>query len=332
MISKSSVHEVAQVLMNTGDFAAVRPSLGAWTVYGLGTENQNLPALVALSSKGSVGGGDRPWGNAFLPPWCGGTGIPTTDMTLSKMIEHVRSGTTSLREQRRQLDLLREMHEQYAAKHPEQVILDGRIQAFETAFRMQVEAGDAFDLSREPKHIRDLYGEKGQGRQLLLARRLVERGVRFVQVWHNGWDTHDMNDERHRELAADCDRPLHALLTDLKDRDMLKDTLVIWGGEFGRTPTADGNDVASKKGIGRDHHPSGFTIWMAGGGARPGTVYGATDEFGGVAIENSVGVHDLHATILHLLGFDHERLTYRFAGRDFRLTDVHGHVVKGVLA
>ncbi len=332
MISKSSVHEVAQVLMNTGDFAAVRPSLGAWTVYGLGTENQNLPALVALSAKGSVGGGDRPWGNAFLPPWCGGTGIPTTDMTLAKMIEHVRSGTTSLREQRRQLDLLREMHEQYAAKHPEQAILDGRIQAFETAFRMQVEAGDAFDLSREPKHIRDLYGEKGQGRQLLLARRLVERGVRFVQVWHNGWDTHDMNDERHRELAAECDQPLHALLTDLKDRDMLKDTLVIWGGEFGRTPTADGNDVASKKGIGRDHHPSGFTIWMAGGGARPGTVYGATDEFGGVAIENSVGVHDLHATILHLLGFDHERLTYRFAGRNFRLTDVHGHVVKGVLA
>jgi hypothetical protein len=264
------VHEVAQVLMNTGDFAAVRPSLGAWTVYGLGTENQNHPALVALSSKGSVGGGDRPWGNAFLPPWCGGTGIPTTDMTLAKMIEHVRSGTTSLREQRRQLDLLSEMHEQYAAKHPEQAILDGRIQAFETAFRMQVEAGDAFDLSREPKHIRDLYGEKGQGRQLLLARRLVERGVRFVQVWHNGWDTHDMNDERHRELAAECDQPLHALLTDLKDRDMLKDTLVIWGGEFGRTPTADGNDVASKKGIGRDHHPSGFTIWMAGGGAPAG--------------------------------------------------------------
>ena len=331
MQSKSSVHEVAQVLMNTGDFASVRPSLGAWSVYGLGTVNQNLPALIALSANGSVGGGDRPWGNAFLPAWCGGTGIPTKDMTLSKMIENVRSGSTSLREQRRQLDLLREMHERYAAKHPEQAILDGRIQAFETAFRMQVEAGDAFDLSREPKHVRDLYGDKGQGRQFLLARRLVEHGVRFVQVWHNGWDTHDMNDERHRELAAECDQPLHALLTDLKQRDMLKDTLVIWGGEFGRTPTADGNDVASKKGIGRDHHPSGFTVWMAGGGANPGTVYGATDDFGGVAVHDQLAVPDLHATILHLLGFDHERLTYRYAGRDFRLTDVHGHVAKALV-
>jgi hypothetical protein len=332
MRSKSSVHEVAQVLMNTGDFASVRPSLGAWTVYGLGTENESLPALVSLSAGGTAAGGDRQWGNAFLPVWCGGTGIPTRDMSVAKMIEHVRSGTTSLREQRRQIDLLKTMHDRYAAKHPEQTILDGRIQAFETAFRMQVEAVDAFDLTREPKHIRELYGDTGQGPQLLLARRLVERGVRFVQVHHNGWDTHDLNDERHRELAAACDQPLHALLTDLKQRDMLKDTLVIWGGEFGRTPTADGNDVAQKKGIGRDHHPSGFTIWMAGGGARPGTVYGGTDEFGGVAIENAVSVHDLHATILHLLGFDHERLTYRYAGRDFRLTDVHGHVVQGVLA
>jgi hypothetical protein len=332
MHTKTSVHEPAQLIMNTGDFASVRPSLGAWAVYGLGTENQNLPGFVALSPGGTTASGDKQWSNAFLPSWCGGTGIPTKDPAVSRMIENIRSGTTSLREQRRQLDLLQQMHEDFAQKHPGDALLEGRVSAFETAFRMQVEAADAFDLSREPKTLRDLYGDTEQGNQLLLARRLVERGVRFVQVHHNGWDTHDLNDERHRELAAACDQPLHALLTDLKQRDLLRDTLVIWGGEFGRTPTSDNNDVSKKKGIGRDHNAGGFTIWMAGGGAKPGTVYGATDEFGAIARENPVGVHDLHATILHLLGFQHEHLTYRFAGRDFRLTDVYGHVVGGVLA
>ncbi|MEI6239912.1 MAG: DUF1501 domain-containing protein [Planctomycetia bacterium] len=333
MQTKSPVHEAASLLMHTGDFSSVRPSVGAWTVYGLGTENENLPALVGLTANGSSeGAGDRPWGNAFLPAWCNGTGVPTGEMSVTRMIENLRSGSMSLREQRRQIDLLREMHEHYATKHPGQTILDGRVQAFETAFRMQVEAGDAFDISREPKHVRDLYGDAKQGRPFLLARRLVERGVRFVQVWHSGWDTHDMNDQRHRELAAECDQPLHALLVDLKERDMLKDTLVIWGGEFGRTPTTDKTNVNNRKGVGRDHHANGFTIWMAGGGVRPGTVYGATDEFGGAVIENGVDIHDLHATILHLLGFDHERLTYRYAGRDFRLTDVHGRVVRGLLA
>jgi hypothetical protein len=277
-------------------------------------------------------GNDRGYGSAFLPSWAAGTCIPTNDPSVEKMIENVRSGTTSFREQRRQLDQLREMHERFAAKHPEQKILDGRIEAFETAFRMQAEAADVFDIAREPKHIRDLYGDGQQGRDFLLARRLVEHGVRFVQVMHHGWDSHDRNDEEHRKLTAECDQPLHALLTDLKQRDMLKDTLVIWGGEFGRTPNVDNNTPAAKKSIGRDHHPFGFTLWMAGGGAKPGTVYGTTDEFGGLAIDNVVGIHDLHATILHLLGFDHERLTYRFGGRDFRLTDVHGNVVKGVVA
>jgi hypothetical protein len=332
MHTTTSVHEPAQLIMNTGEFASVRPSMGSWAVYGLGSENQNLPGFVALSLGGTAAGGTKQWGNAFLPAWCGGTGIPTKDPAVSRMLDNVRSGTTSLREQRRQLDLLRQMHEAFAQRHPGDALLEGRVAAFETAFRMQVEATDAFDLTREPKAMRDLYGDSPQGNQLLLARRLAERGVRFVQVHHNGWDTHDLNDERHRELAAACDQPLHALLTDLKQRDMLKDTLVLWGGEFGRTPTSDNNDVTKKKGIGRDHNAGGFTVWMAGGGAKPGTVYGATDDFGALAAENPVAVHDLHATLLHLLGFDHEKLTYRFAGRDFRLTDVYGHVVQGVLA
>lgn len=328
----TSVHEPAQLIMNTGEFATVRPSMGSWIVYGLGSENQNLPGFISLSPNGTTSSGDKQWSSAFLPAWCGGTGIPTADPRVTKMIEYIRSGTTSLREQRRQLDLLRAMHDDFAQKHPGDALLEGRINAFETAFRMQVEATDAFDLSREPKHVRDLYGDTEQGRQLLLARRLVESGVRVVQVHHNGWDTHDLNDERHRELAAACDQPLHALLADLKQRDMLRDTLVIWGGEFGRTPTSDNNDVAKKKGIGRDHNAGGFTIWMAGGGVKPGIAYGATDDFGALAVENRVSVHDLHATILHLLGFHHERLTYRYAGRDFRLTDVYGEVVKGIVA
>ena len=332
MHTKTSVHEPAQLIMNTGEFASVRPSMGSWTVYGLGSENQNLPGFVALSPNGTTASGDKQWSNAFLPAWTAGTGIPTKDPAVTKMIENIRSGTTSLREQRRQLDMMHAMHEDFAKKHPGDALLEGRVSAFETAFRMQIEATDAFDLTREPLHIRDMYGDTDQGRQFMLARRLVERGVRFVQVYHNDWDTHDLNDERHRELCTAADQPLHALLTDLKERDMLKDTLIIWGGEFGRTPTSDNNDVAKKKGIGRDHNAGGFTMWMAGGGTKPGTVYGSTDEFGALAVENPVEVHDLHATIMHLLGFDHERLTYRYAGRDFRLTDVYGKVVKGLVA
>jgi hypothetical protein len=332
MHTKTSVHEPAQLIMTTGEFASVRPSMGSWVLYGLGSENQNLPGFVALSPNGSTASGGKQWNNAFLPAWCSGTGIPTKNAELARMIEHIRSDTTSLREQRRQLDLLRSLHDDFAAKHPGNNLLDGRIAAFETAFRMQIEATDAFDLSREPRNIRELYGDTEQGKQLLLARRLVERGVRFVQVFHNGWDTHDLNDERHRELAAACDQPLHALLTDLAQRGMLKDTLVIWGGEFGRTPTSDNNDVAKKKGIGRDHNAGGFTMWLAGGGSRPGTVFGSTDDFGALARENPVDVHDMHATILHLLGIHHERLTYRHSGRDYRLTDVYGNIVKGLLA
>ncbi len=329
MFTTSSVHEPARLIMSTGEGAVARPSLGSWCVYGLGTENENLPAFVALSLAGADAAHR---GNVFLPSWTAGTGIITRNASVEKMIEHIRSGTTSLREQRRQLDLLAEMNHEHAAQRPGEALLDGRIRSYETAFRMQVEASDAFDISREPMSVREMYGDTEQGRQLLLARRLAERGVRCIQVWHNGWDTHDKNDESHRDLCREADQPIAALLQDLKQRDMLKDTLVLWGGEFGRTPTSDNNDVAKKKSIGRDHNAGGFTVWMAGGGAKGGTVYGNTDDFGALAIQDKMDVHDLHATILHLLGFDHEKLTYRHAGRDYRLTDVSGHVAKALLA
>ncbi|HYG76461.1 MAG TPA: DUF1501 domain-containing protein [Planctomycetota bacterium] len=332
MHTNTPVHEPAQLMMTCGDSLFVRPSMGSWTVYGLGTENRNLPAFVALSPSGTTSSGDKHWSNAFLPAWTRGTGISTKNADVQQMIEHVRSSSTSIREQRRQLDLLAAMNREHLAERQNESVLEGRIQAFETAFRMQIEATDAFDIAREPVHIRAMYGDTEQGRQLLLARRLIERGVRFVQVWHTGWDTHDENDEGHRKLCQAADQPLAALLQDLKQRGLLEDTLVLWAGEFGRTPTSDNNDVAKKKGIGRDHNAGGFTVWMAGGGVKRGLAYGATDEFGAIAIEKKVFVHDLHATILHQLGFDHEKLTYRFSGRDFRLTDVHGHVVKDILA
>jgi len=332
MSTSTPVHEPAQLMMNCGDSLFVRPSFGAWSVYGLGTENQNLPAFVALSPSGTTGSGDKHWSNAFLPAWARGTGIATRDMNIQRMLEHIRSDSTSIREQRRQLDLLSDMNREHLAARPHESLLEGRIQSFETAFRMQIEATDAFDIAREPLSVREMYGDTEQGKQLLLARRLVERGVRFVQVWHTGWDTHDENDEKHKELCKASDQPLAALLADLKQRGLLEDTLVLWAGEFGRTPTTDNNDVAKKKSIGRDHNAGGFTVWMAGGGVKKGIAYGSTDEFGAIATENKMDVHDLHATILHLMGFDHEKLTYRFAGRDFRLTDVHGHVNKDLFA
>ena len=337
MTAKNSVHELAQLAMNTGDPALIRPSVGAWSVFGLGSENSNLPAFVSLHANGTTSSGDRNWSNAFLPGWTAGTGIATRGIESGKfdpgkLIQHLRSGSTSLREQRRQLDLLESMHREHAERQGENSFLDGRIGQFETAFRMQMEAREAFDLAREPQGMQKLYGESFMGRQCLLARRLVERGVRFVQLWHNGWDTHDENDSRHRTLCKEADQPMAALIQDLKARDLLKDTLIVWAGEFGRTPTSDNNDVASKKGIGRDHNAGGFTIFLAGGGVRGGTVYGASDDFGACAVENPLDVHDLHATILHLLGLDHKKLTFRHSGRDFRLTDVHGRVIEQLFA
>jgi hypothetical protein len=243
----------------------------------------------------------------------------------------------SLSEQRLQLDLLRQLNERHQEHRQHDSQLESRIQSFELAYRMQLDAADAFDVTREPKYIREMYGPGTQARQILIARRLLEKGVRFVQVWHGAgqpWDSHDDIEIQHRRLARECDQAIGALLVDLKQRGMLEDTLVIWGGEFGRTPTVElpspGNNAGKVNG--RDHNHWGFTMWLAGGGVKGGYVHGATDEFGFQAVENKVHVHDLQATILHLLGFDHERLTYRYAGRDFRLTDVYGHVVKEVLA
>ena len=266
-----------------------------------------------------------------------GTYIDTKNTQLEKLIEHIKNKYVSLPEQRQQLDLLEKLNEKHRQKRRNDAQLEARIQSFELAFRMQTDAADAFDITREPEYIRKLYGEGTQARQILIARRLLERGVRFVQVWHGSgqpWDNHDDIEINHRKLAKECDQAIGALLKDLKQRGLLDSTLVIWGGEFGRTPTVELPTPGSNAGKinGRDHNHYGFTTWMAGGGVRGGYVHGATDEYGFQAVENKVHVHDLHATILQLLGFDHEKLTFRNAGRDFRLTDVQGRVVKELIA
>ena len=325
-------HEPSLMLMNCGDSIQTRPSLGSWLMYGLGTENQNLPGFIAMCPGGSPTKGAENWQSAFLPGALQGTHVDTQHTAVDRLIENIRSPHATPEAQRRQLDLLRTLNEAHRRERLDPR-LDARIESFELAFRMQTEAAEAFDISREPQHVRDLYGSGVHGRQTLIARRLVERGVRFVQLWHGAgqpWDNHEKIEEGHRKLSAELDQPIAALLGDLKQRGMLEDTLVIWGGEFGRTPTVELNGGVAK--LGRDHNHYGFSVWMAGGGIKGGTVHGSTDEFGFAAVENAVSVHDLHATILHLMGLDHERLTYRYSGRDFRLTDVEGDVVKEILA
>jgi hypothetical protein len=329
-------HEPSLMLMNCGasGFMA-RPSMGAWVTYGLGTENQNLPAFIVMCPGGYPIQETQNWHSAFLPGVYQGTFIDSQHTDLDKLIEHIRNSCNSLRTQRRQLDLLQKLNQlpEQPRSDPQ---LEARIQSFELAYRMQMEAADVFDISKEPPSIRDLYGPGVHARQLLIARRLLEKGVRYIQLWTGAsqpWDDHE-NILHHRDLATGWDQGIAAFLKDLKQRGLFDSTLVMWGGEFGRTPTielVDGaKDGRTKKG--RDHNHYGFSMWLAGGGVKGGQVYGATDEFGFQAVENKVHVHDLHATILHLLGFDHEKLTYRYAGRDFRLTDVHGHVVKELIA
>ncbi|HEY7326333.1 MAG TPA: DUF1501 domain-containing protein [Gemmataceae bacterium] len=329
-------HEPSLLLMNCGEARLIRPSMGSWLTYGLGSDNQNLPGFIAMCPGGYPIQETQNWQSAFLPGAYQGTYIDTRHTSVDKLIENIRNTSLSLAEQRRQLDLLRQLNERHQERRQQDAQLEARIQSFELAYRMQMDASDAFDVSREPKHIRDMYGPGTQARQILIARRLLEKGVRFVQVWHGAgqpWDNHDDIEVQHRRLAKECDQAIGALLVDLKQRGMLDDTLVIWGGEFGRTPTVElpspGNNAGKVNG--RDHNHWGFTMWLAGGGIKGGYVHGATDEFGFQAVEDKVHVHDLHATLLHLLGFDHERLTYRYAGRDFRLTDVYGHVVKELL-
>ena len=329
-------HIPSILLMNCGDSRLIRPSLGAWATYGLGSENQNLPGFIAMKPGGYPGnGGTQNWQSAFLPGAHQGTYINTQHTQIEKLIENTTNQRVSRDEQSRQLELLRELNEVHRQQIDNNSQVDARIQSFELASRMQLEATDAFDVSQEPQSIHRMYGAGTEARQLMIARRLVERGVRFVQAWvGSDLDHHQNLEQSHRSMAKQCDQVIGALLKDLKLRGMLEDTLVIWGGEFGRTPTVEvpmglPNNL---HGNGRDHNHHGFTTWLAGGGVKGGYVHGATDEFGFKAVDKKVHVHDLHATILHLLGFDHTRLTYRHASRDFRLTDVFGDVVHDLIA
>ncbi len=326
-------HEPSLMLMNCGDSVQPRPSIGSWLLYGLGTENQNLPGFVAMCPGGLPIKDNENWQSAFLPGAYQGTYIDSNHTQFSKLIENIEHLHIATDDQRRQLDLLSRWNERHRASRIDQR-LDARIQSYELAFRMQYDARQAFDVTDESQATIDLYGTGVHGRQTLIARRLLERGVRYVQLWHGAgqpWDNHDNIETNHRKLAGQLDQPIAALLTDLKQRGMLEDTLVLWGGEFGRTPSVEIGGTGKSK-LGRDHNHYGFSVWMAGGGIKGGTVYGATDEFGFKAQENPTSVHDLHATMLHALGLDHERLTYRYGGRDFRLTDVHGNVIHEILA
>jgi hypothetical protein len=321
-------HLAASLMFNTGSTRLAKPSVGSWVTYGLGSENQNLPGFIALSPSRVSSDNLR---SAFLPGAYQGTAVNTSNTTIEKMIENIKNNYTSLPEQRKQLDLLHQLNEVHAQNLRKDAALEARLQAYELAYHMQLEATDAFDISKESQATRDLYGATTpQGRQMLIARRLLEKGVRFVQVWHGGWDHHNNLEQSLKQRADEIDKPAAALLTDLKQRGMLNDTLVLWGGEFGRSPTADGNVNGGSPG--RTHNNRAFSVWLAGGGVKGGTVYGATDEFGSRAVDNKVHIHDLHATILWQLGFDHTKLTYRYNGRDFRLTDVFGNVVKGIVA
>jgi hypothetical protein len=327
-------HEPALLQMHTGNIQPIRPSIGSWLLYGLGTENQNLPGYVVLRPTPKIVVGPALWSNSFLPAANQATSVVTADMQVEKLLANIRNPSLTFDQQRGQLDLLARLNGLHAQQRNGDSELEAQIGAMETAFQMQKQAMTTFDIEREPQHVRTMYGDTPFARSCLLARRLVERGVRFVTVYYvnsnnQPWDTHSDHNEGHRKLCRDGDQASAALISDLKSRGMLDDTLVIWGGEFGRTPYAENRE---KQKAGRDHHHTAFSMLLAGGGVKSGTVYGASDEVGMHVAENPVHVHDFHATILYLLGLDHEKLTYRYAGRDFRLTDVHGRVVDDIIA
>ena len=329
-------HEPSLMLMNCGDGRLARPSMGSWVSYGLGSENENLPAYVSMCPGGMPIKRAENWRASFLPGRFQGTYLDSSIEDLNLMIENLRNPSARETRQSRELDFLRKLNENHLAERAHDPQLEARIRSFELAYRMQSDATDAFDISKEPSNIREMYGPGSFARQCLMARRLLERSVRFIQLWHgNGqpWDSHD-NIEDHRRLAGECDQAIGAFLSDLKMRGMLDETLVMWGGEFGRTPVVELPKAGSNAGVmkGRDHNHYGFTTWLAGGGVKGGHIHGATDEFGFKAVDKPVHVHDLHATILYLLGFDHEKLTYHYSGRDFRLTDVHGKVIHEIIA
>jgi hypothetical protein len=322
-------HPQAFIQLHTGSTQFVRPSLGAWTLYGLGTENENLPGFVTISPP--IQFGAQNYGSAFLPAIYQGTRLGAQKGDIgTATLENIRNPEMKGDAQRRQIDLVQAMNRDFLTGTSGNPEVEGVIQSYELAFKMQTEVPRVMDLSSESKSTLEMYGiGRGQadhfGRQCLMARRLAEAGVRHIEVCHGGWDQHQNLKSALTKNCAATDQPIAALLTDLKQRGLLDDTLVLWGGEFGRTPDGRRQD-------GRDHNAKGYTMWMAGGGVRGGMSYGATDDYGAKAVENPVHVHDLHATILALLGLDHEKLTYRYAGRDFRLTDVHGRVVKEIFA
>ncbi|QDV70105.1 hypothetical protein Poly24_38240 [Rosistilla carotiformis] len=336
MYGSNAAHGGASLKIHTGSDVFVRPSMGSWISYGLGTENQNLPGFITICPT-LAHGGTKNWSSAFLP--ASHTGIPLGNASQPSdqaRVKYMQNADLDRASQRMQLELMQSMNQNFLDSTGPDSALEARIKSFELAFRMQTEMPDALDLAAETQTMHNLYGLDDPktadfGRQCLMARRFVERGVRFVQITHSNtevqWDQHGSLRKGHEQNAKEVDKPIAGLLRDLKARGLLKDTLVLWGGEFGRTPTCQGagND-------GRDHNPDGFTMWMSGAGVKGGIQYGATDEYGYYASVDKVHVHDLHATMLHLLGLDHTRLTYRHAGRDFRLTDVAGKVVKGILA
>jgi Protein of unknown function (DUF1501) len=328
-------HGGALLKLLTGSDQFVRPSMGAWISYGLGTENENLPAYITICPTLAHGGVNN-WGAAFLPAYCQGTPIGNASQSAkSALVKHIRNGRLDAATQRQQIELIASMNESHMNNIAgQEQVLENRLDSFELAFRMQTEMPEAQDLSGESEATHRLYGiddpvTENFGRQCLMARRFLERGVRFVQVTHSDgevqWDQHSNLQTGHTKNAKEVDLPISGFLTDLKSRGLLNDTLVLWGGEFGRTPTSQSTN-------GRDHNPHGFTMWMAGGGVKGGFAYGATDDYGYYALENKLHIHDLHATILHLLGLNHEQLTYRYAGRDFRLTDVAGHVASDIFS
>jgi hypothetical protein len=332
MVADVPNHEPSLSLMNCGTARQIRPSFGSWVTYGLGTDNQNLPAFVAMCPGGYPIQESQNWQAAFLPGVFQGTYLDTQHTAIEKLIEHIRNDRLPLGPQRQQLDLLQQLNRRHQEARQQDAELEARIQSFELAFRMQTEAADAFDVSREPQHILDLYGPGVQARQILIARRLVERGVRFVQIFmeEHPWDSHVDLAGTHRGACERTDLPVAGLLQDLKQRGLLDSTLVIWGGEFGRTPTTQkSGDVYT----GRDHNMQAFSSWMAGGGVRGGTTYGTTDDFGHAAVENPVSVHDFHATILHLLGLHHQQLYFQRSGLHERLTGVEPpRVVEEILS
>jgi hypothetical protein len=328
MVADNINHTGAALQMNTGEQAFSRPSLGSWLVYGLGSENQSLPGFVVIAPKPPFQGSPL-WSSSFLPAAYQGTWI----RDLSNPLANIHDPLGDSHRQRDKLDVLRRLNDLHRQQRVIDSALDARIASFELAFRMQMQAPEAFAIDRETAATKKLYGLDDKttedfGKQCLLARRLVERGVRFVQLYdtaNGAWDHHGNLKHNLPARCANVDKPIAGLLRDLRARGLLDDTLVVWGGEFGRSPTAQGDD-------GREHHPFGFTMWLAGGGVKGGITYGATDDFGWYAVNDKVHVHDLHATILYLMGIDHERLTYRYGGRDYRLTDVYGNVVRQILA